>query len=60
MPTSFTIKNTSDMNALEVRITGGGPPQEASIIPGEEQSFTLDQNSKVSVNQGPPTAQPKR
>ena len=60
MPSSFTIRNTSDMNALEVKITGGGPAQDASIIPGEEQTFTLEQNSKVSVTQGPPTAQPKR
>ena len=60
MAASFTIKNTSDVYALEIKITGGGPAQNASVVPGEEQTFQLEQDSKVTVNQGPPTAQPKR
>ena len=55
---SFTIKNTSDGYALDVKITGGGPAREASLIPGEEQSFEVAEGSKVTVNQGAITAQP--
>lgn len=56
MPSSFTIKNTSGDHTLDVRIQGGGKPQEASLIPGEEQTFEVDHNSHVSVNQGKPVA----
>ena len=57
---TFTIRNTTDGRNLEVSIKGGGPPQNASLMPGEEQSFTVDGNQQVQVNEGSPTAQPKR
>lgn len=61
MPSTFTIKNTGSKN-LAIKIQGGGKPQEATVAPNEEQSFEVDQNSHVTVNEGtlpPGQAQPQ-
>lgn len=56
---SFVVRNTTDGRNLEVSIKGGGPPQNASLMPGEEQSFTVDDNQQVQIREGNPTAQPR-
>lgn len=57
MTAKFTIKNTSPDCTLEVAESGEGTggrdqPQKKVLQPDEEQSYSVDKNTHVTVREG--------